>query len=752
LVQLLNVNRQISLAADPYLPLFRSLRNAIIRERADRNVQAWLDPESALSDYYFREEGIRALDCIQASDVEIAVDQAEWSRCLEAVTTRAALTSAYLVPHLATLGGNTYAELFRRALQIIQTARRAQDRAWVGFNENWAIEFFAPLARSFPEARFLIVLRDPRAAISSNRLVPDPGRIAHAPSFARCWRKYVACTIHYQSHPLFAGRLCVLTYEELVRNPERIAKMLCEFLEVEYDPAMLDTDQYIDVSTGKTWQGNSNYEAVTSGISAHRIDRWRRYLQDDVVKTVEFICDPDMRVFGYAASRIEEAVPLDPDVLRFVLQENAAGRSWRSDFGEPEKDLGCELFRKILLASSAQEPDAGLIRRSFLFQEAFHRLRQASRGQAAGASPHLDGPSRPAGPRGGAQQRCGCGMSGHGADRSRMRPLTIIAEVAQGYEGKPLLGELLIKGAAEAGADAVKFQIVFADDVAVPGYQYYDWFRTLQMPEEAWGGLKMLAHQCGLKFYVDLSGEQALQVAKRLAPDAVKIHSGNFFNHRLVEQTLEMFPRVLVSTGGIYIEEIERFIQRHQLSRGKDQVVFLYGFQADPTPLECNALGRLPKFMERLDGFEVGFMDHVDGGAEETIAVSVMVQALGVRLFEKHITLDRALRLEDYASGLEPSRFAEYVKTLRRLDAALGTAALTLHEAELAYRKKTLKKLLLVRDLPAGHAMTAPDVVQKRQDIDGDGSFCYDPDVVIGKRLARPLAAGQPLREEDVLE
>ena len=48
-------------------------------------------------------------------------------------------------------------------------------------------------------------------------------------------------------------------------------------------------------------------------------------------------------------------------------------------------------------------------------------------------------------------------------------------KVGRGYEGKPLLGELLMKGAAEAGADAVKFQLVFADDVAVPGYQYYAW-------------------------------------------------------------------------------------------------------------------------------------------------------------------------------------------------------------------------------------------------------------------------------------
>lgn len=329
------------------------------------------------------------------------------------------------------------------------------------------------------------------------------------------------------------------------------------------------------------------------------------------------------------------------------------------------------------------------------------------------------------------------------------QPLTIIAEVAQGYEGKPLLGELLVKGAAEAKADAVKFQIVFADDVAVPGYRYYDWYRQLEMPEEAWKGFRDAAHQRGLSFYTDLSGERALRLARRLAPDAVKIHAGNFFNHRLAEEVLEVFPRVLVSTGGVHIEEIERFISRHRLQRGAGKMAFLFGFQADPTPVEQNALARLPALIERLSGFEIGFMDHSDGDGPDPIAVSMMALALGVRLFEKHLTLDRALRLEDYASGLAPSRFAEYVATLRRLDAALGTSDLRLNEAEQAYRKKMLKKLISSKDLPPGHVLEESDLVQKRLDADGD-AFCYDPDAVLGKRLARPVQAGEPLRKGDV--
>jgi N,N'-diacetyllegionaminate synthase len=328
------------------------------------------------------------------------------------------------------------------------------------------------------------------------------------------------------------------------------------------------------------------------------------------------------------------------------------------------------------------------------------------------------------------------------------KPLTIIAEVAQGYEGNPTLAKLLIKGAAASGADAVKFQVVFADDVAVPDYQYYPLYQTLQMPEEVWLSLKALAHQSGLQFYTDLSGEHAFALAQRVKPDAAKIHSGNFFNHRLVERILEAFPRVLVSTGGIQVDEIERFIARHRVQRHAGQVAFLFGFQADPTPLDRNALTRLPRLMERLQGFEVGFMDHADGDGPDASNVSVMAQALGVRLFEKHLTLDRALTLEDYASALEPARFAQYVGTLRRLDAALGSPALSLNDAELAYRRKMVKKLLLVSDLPKGHVMAEADLAQKRRDTDGDG-HCYDPDEVIGKRLARAVSAGEPLQAKD---
>ena len=59
--------------------------------------------------------------------------------------------------------------------------------------------------------------------------------------------------------------------------------------------------------------------------------------------------------------------------------------------------------------------------------------------------------------------------------------MEIIAEIAQGYEGDTKLMELLTTGAIESDADAVKYQLVYADELATPDYQYYELFKSLEM-------------------------------------------------------------------------------------------------------------------------------------------------------------------------------------------------------------------------------------------------------------------------------
>ena len=64
------------------------------------------------------------------------------------------------------------------------------------------------------------------------------------------------------------------------------------------------------------------------------------------------------------------------------------------------------------------------------------------------------------------------------------QPITVIAEAAQGFEGDPFVARLLVKAAAAGHADMVKFQLVYADELATPEYAYYGLFKQLEMADQ----------------------------------------------------------------------------------------------------------------------------------------------------------------------------------------------------------------------------------------------------------------------------
>jgi len=375
---MLSVNGKVMIASEPYLDLFRSMRNAFVCANAAPELLARFDPEMPLQDYYFKEDRIRIMDAVQAGDLNTLFDPDEWESLYQKSVARLELQCAELVPYFSEVRGETYEEMFDRAFGIIIKARQVKRYGWVGIKDAWTIEFFGPLARAYPDARFIILLRDPRAIINSMLGVvrKKPLAIAHALSYARHWRKLVAFTVHYQSDPLFSNRLHVLSYEQILQHPEKKARELCDFLEVDFDPAMLDTGNYLDFATGATWKGNSSFEETTSGISVHRATRWRTMLNPKVVKMVDFVCEPDMKLVGYEPAAETTSPWPDPDILDYIIESDQAYSSWRSDLGDPQQDYGFELFRRALLALPDHALDRDLIRRSFLFHSVFTKLRQ----------------------------------------------------------------------------------------------------------------------------------------------------------------------------------------------------------------------------------------------------------------------------------------------------------------------------------------------------------------------------------------
>jgi N,N'-diacetyllegionaminate synthase len=327
----------------------------------------------------------------------------------------------------------------------------------------------------------------------------------------------------------------------------------------------------------------------------------------------------------------------------------------------------------------------------------------------------------------------------------------IIAEAAQGY--LPLVGEqgssdtalLLVRAAAAAGADAVKFQIVYVEELAQPGNVHFDIFQRLEMDESTWRRVRNYAAKLGVDFIADVFGPRSFTVARNIGVDAIKLHSTSFFDHSLISNVLALGCPAYFSLGGIEPAEIDAFIERHG-ARNHGKIVLLYGFQAEPTPLENNNLARIPALIART-GLPIGFMDHSDGAGPDATYLSVLALGIGIQIFEKHVTLDRELELEDYMSALAPGRLREYVETLRRLAHAVGSQELDLTLAERNYREKAVKRVTAARPVAAGARLCADDICLIRPTTPR-GAFKAED--LLGRCLRRSIATGEAISVEDV--
>lgn len=323
-----------------------------------------------------------------------------------------------------------------------------------------------------------------------------------------------------------------------------------------------------------------------------------------------------------------------------------------------------------------------------------------------------------------------------------------MAEAAQGFEGDPSLARLLVRAAAAGRADMVKFQLVYADELATPDYPYYALFKQLEMPAGAWETVAREAVQAGIGLVCDVFGPESLRVALELGVAAVKVHTTDFFNDTLIRAALERAPGVFFSAGGIPVEELAVFLHRWASSLPK--LTLLYGFQSEPTLTADNNLRRLVGLRARFPDLALGFMDHADGDSDEAGWLGVLALAFGATVIEKHITLDRSLKLEDYVSALTACDFARYVDRIRAAEAALGSSDLELTEVERAYRRKMLKVVVSAHSIAPGTVVSESDVVLLRAPLDSVRQTFERPADVIGRTLVSAKERGQPVYREDL--
>jgi sialic acid synthase SpsE len=324
--------------------------------------------------------------------------------------------------------------------------------------------------------------------------------------------------------------------------------------------------------------------------------------------------------------------------------------------------------------------------------------------------------------------------------------IEVVAEIAQGFEGRLDQATLLLRAAAFAGADCAKFQLVYADELATEDYEHYRLFRELEMPDEAWFNIAERASELQVRLAFDVFGLRSLALAEAVGADSVKLHPTDISNDGIVHAVARSsIGRVILGAGGACATELDRAIQ----SLSTKKIVVMLGFQGYPTRTEDNQISRVGVIAERyqqLGNVGVGFADHAPLSCPLRYALAATAVGAGAIVIEKHLSLGAALKLEDHESALNPDEFTEFCATLRACGQAIGRPSgdddFGMSASEQDYRHKIRRHVVALRDLSAGDCVSPLDVGLKRTSA---SSVLLDVASAYGQILNRSIRANTPV-------
>lgn len=326
-----------------------------------------------------------------------------------------------------------------------------------------------------------------------------------------------------------------------------------------------------------------------------------------------------------------------------------------------------------------------------------------------------------------------------------MRPcrIIIIAEAGVNHNGSLERACEMVKAAARAGADYVKFQTAVPELVIssiAPKAEYQkettgteesqlEMCKAIHLPLSDYKELKELCEEEGIGFMSTPFDLVSVDLLADLGQDWFKIPSGEITNLPYLRKVAATGTPVIMSTGMSMPEEIEAALKVLTGSGlKKEDIILLHCNTEYPTPMaDVNLLAM--KEMARRFGVRTGYSDHTQG-----IEVPIAAAALGACVIEKHFTLDRNLPGPDHKASLEPQELAAMVRAVRNVEQALGTGEKKVSASEAKNKPIARKSIVAARYIKAGEVFTEENLAVKRP---GDGISPMLWDEVLGQVAKR---------------
>ena len=359
------------------------------------------------------------------------------------------------------------------------------------------------------------------------------------------------------------------------------------------------------------------------------------------------------------------------------------------------------------------------------------------------------------------------------------RKIFVIAEVGTSHGADPVKAGELIEAAAEAGADCIKFQIVYAGEilhpntgeVALPGgkIRLYDRFKELELPPSFFADVKEKVEKKGLTFLCTPFGLQSARELKALCPSCIKIASPELNFSALLKEVASYRLPTFLSTGVSKLGDIEEALSILQEvpPEARASACLLHCVTAYPAP-ETDYNLRVLGNLSAIFGLPVGLSDH----SLDPELVPVLGSALGAVAIEKHFCLSRNDPGLDDPIALDPVSFARMVRAVRRaqesgpeetlaamyrehgkdlVESILGDGVKRLAPSEQANYRYSNRSVHAMRDIEKGELIEKDMIASLRTEKNlRPGLPPSWEGLLTGRRAACFIPAGEGIRLEDI--
>jgi len=319
----------------------------------------------------------------------------------------------------------------------------------------------------------------------------------------------------------------------------------------------------------------------------------------------------------------------------------------------------------------------------------------------------------------------------------------IIAEAGVNHNGSIELAKRLIDVAAEAGADAVKFQTFKAQNLvskkeSKAAYQkettdakesQYEMIKKLELDVGAHHELMAYCKSKNILFLSTPFDHESIKLLDDLGLEIFKIPSGEITNLPYLRDIAKLNKKVILSTGMADIGEIEDALNvLMQKGTKKENIRVLHANTMYPTPMQDVNLRAMQTIGTAFD-IEYGYSDHTLG-----IEVPIAAVAMGATVIEKHFTLDKSMQGPDHKASLEPDELKAMVKAIRNIEIALGSRIKKPSPSEIPNMQVARKSIVAFKAIKKGETLSEANLTVKRP---GTGISPMRWDEVVGSVATR---------------